>query len=86
MTKNSAFERHMLLSVNTVLRERQLSWTERWSLMGDFVICSQCLEEQPIDVANEPFMHLPGCVAIHYALYPWRELGKILNQLPPSSN
>ena len=45
-------------------------------------MCSQCLVAQPIDMAEQPFMHLPGCVAIQYGLNPWNELQQILSQLP----
>lgn len=76
------FERCVAFRNSSVLNERQIGWSGRWTLMGDFVVCSQCLVAQPIDMAEQAFIHLPGCVAIQYGLYPWHELQQILGQLP----
>lgn len=83
MDKNLLFERCVVLSSSNVLNERQIGWSGRWILMGDFVVCSQCLVAQPIDMADQVFIHLPGCVAIQYGLHPWHELQQILHKLPP---
>lgn len=52
--------------------------------MGDFVVCSQCLAAQAIDMADQPFpfAHLLRCVAIRYGLYPWHELKTLLEKIP----
>jgi hypothetical protein len=52
-------------------------------VMGDFVVCSQCLIAHPIDMADQAFAHSPGCVAEHLGLHPWHELRDILNAIPP---
>ncbi|KFE51720.1 hypothetical protein IV02_11065 [Pseudomonas syringae] len=83
MDKQGMFERCVALRDSSVLNERQIGWSGRWTLMGDFVVCSQCLVAQPIDMAEQPFSHLPGCVAIQYGLYRWHELQQVLGQLPP---
>jgi hypothetical protein len=83
MDKQFLFERCAALSASPVLNERQIGWSGRWTLMGDFVVCSQCLVAQPIDMADQAFMHLPGCMAIQYGLHPWHELSAVLSQLPP---
>lgn len=76
------FERCIALSVSHVLNERQIGWAGRWCLMGDFVVCTQCLAAQPIDHAQQSFPHLPDCVAREYCLNPWLELRQLLTQLP----
>ena len=83
MDKHAVFERCVTLSDSCVPNERLIGWSGRWTLMGNSVVCSQCLVDQPIDMADQPFLHLPGCVAIQYGLYPWYELQQILGQLPP---
>lgn len=82
MNKHGVFERCVALGDSSVLNERQIGWSGRWILMADFVVCSQCLVAQPIDMAEQSFTHSPGCVASRYGLYPWHELHQILRQLP----
>ncbi len=53
--------------------------------MCDFVVCTQCLAAQAIDLAHEPFAHAPDCVASQYGRHPWHELQRLLNQIPPLS-
>lgn len=37
MDKHDVFERCVTLSNSSVLSERQIGWSGRWTLMGDFV-------------------------------------------------
>lgn len=60
MNQDKVFERCVALSVSSVLNERLIGWSGRWTLMGDSVVCGQCLVAQPIDMAEQPFSHLPG--------------------------
>ncbi|KFE43847.1 hypothetical protein [Pseudomonas syringae] len=85
MGKHRGYERCMALSGSRVLGERQIGWSGRWCLMGDFVVCTQCLAAQAIDQAHEPFVHVPDCVARQFGLHPWHELQHILGQLPPQN-
>ncbi|WP_122662321.1 hypothetical protein [Pseudomonas viridiflava] len=82
MNRNVIFERCVELSASQVLNEQQIGWSGRWTLMGDFVVCSQCLVAQPIDMAHQKFVHLPGCLATQYGAYPWQELSSLLKQIP----
>lgn len=82
MEHKTVFRRCVQLGESSVLNDRQIGWSGRWSLMGDFVVCSQCLVAQPINMADQPFIHLPGCVAIQYGLYPWQELKGLLGSIP----
>jgi hypothetical protein len=50
--------------------------------MGDFVVCSQCLVAQPIDMADQPFDHSPDCLASQYGRHPWHELSEVLSTIP----
>ncbi|MEE3509655.1 hypothetical protein QN399_26040 [Pseudomonas sp. 10C3] len=83
MTEDSLFARCIALGHSPLLNERQIGWSGRWTLMGDFMVCSQCLAAQAIDRAHHPFPHLPDCVAIPHARSPWHELQRLLNQIPP---
>jgi hypothetical protein len=83
MRKKDSFIRYVVLGHSPVLSDRQTGWTGRWCLMGDVVLCSQCLAAQAIEQAHEPFEHMPGCVARHEGLHPWHELQYLLTQLPP---
>lgn len=85
MTDNTVFARCVALNASSRLNERQISWTGRWSLMGDFVVCTQCLAAQAVDLAHEPFSHAAGCVARKYGLHPWQELQQLLCQIPALS-
>lgn len=85
MTEDTVFARCVALDASAVLNERQTGWSGRWSLMGDFVICTQCITAQAIDRSHEPFEHLPDCVAREYSLHPWHELQRLLSQIPPLS-
>ena len=85
MEHKTVFQRCVALTGSSDLNERQIGWSGRWTLMGDFVVCSQCLLAQPIDMANQPFFHLPGCVSIQYGLYPWHELKILLEKIPQPS-
>lgn len=82
MDKQSLFELLVALGASDVLNERQLSWSSRWFLMGDFVVCSQCLVAQPIDMGDQKFEHLSGCLANQCRSQPWHELHAILSQIP----
>ena len=82
MTKDMLFARCVALSNSPQLGERQLGWAGRWCLMGDFVVCTQCMAAQAIDQAQQPFPHLPDCVARPSGLHPWHELQRLLSQLP----
>jgi len=89
MTDDTVFARCVALDASTRLNERLIGWSGRWSLMGDFVICTQCITaqgiDQGIDQADKPFEHLPGCVASQYGLHPWHELQRLLSQIPALS-
>jgi hypothetical protein len=52
MTEDTVFARCVALDASEVLNERQIGWSGRWSLMGDFVICTQCITAQSIDQAT----------------------------------
>ena len=56
-----------------------LAWTGRWSMMGDFVVCSECLATQTIYQADKPFEHMSRCSFMKTGLYPWRELKAVLS-------
>lgn len=83
MSDDTVFARCVALDTSVLLSERLIGWTGRWSLMGDFVICTQCITAQAIDLADEPFKHLPGCVAREYSVHPWHELQRLLSLIPP---
>ncbi|MBF4554729.1 MULTISPECIES: hypothetical protein [Pseudomonas] len=70
MTKDAVFTHCVALDRSKLLCERQIGWAGRWSLMGDFVICTQCQATQSISLAHEPFDHLPACAAAGYGLHP----------------
>ena len=82
MTEDTVFARCVTLDGSELLHERQIGWAGRWSLMGDFVLCTQCLAAQSIGLAQEPFEHAPDCVASQYGLHPWHELAHLLSQIP----
>lgn len=65
---DTVFARCVALDANEVLNERQIGWSGRWSLMGDFVICTRCISAQAIDQAHQPFQHSPDCVAREWVL------------------
>lgn len=65
------------------ISDQLIGWTGRWSLMGGFVICTQCLATQQVDMANHAFVRLPGCVATRHRGHSWHELSAVLNQLSP---
>ncbi|MDU8357266.1 hypothetical protein [Pseudomonas syringae group sp. J309-1] len=70
MTEDTVFARSVALDASAVLNERHIGWSGLWSLMGDFVICAQCITAQAIGRVHEPFEHLPDCVAREYSLPP----------------
>jgi hypothetical protein len=74
------------MSASNDLGERLIGWNGRWSIMGNFAVCSTCLASQPIDQASKPFTHFADCIVIAGDLYPWRELAAILGDLPPMLN
>lgn len=82
MDDHPVFARCVALDTSAVLNERQIGWSGRWSLMGDFVVCTQCLAAQSIGQACDPFEHEADCVARHYGLHPWHELQRLMNQIP----
>lgn len=82
MDKQSLYEHCVDLSGSTEINEQQIGWSGRWTLMADFVVCSQCLVAQPIDMASQSFQHAPGCIAKMYGAYPWYELIAILGNVP----
>ena len=84
MTAQTVFARCIALSGSRLLSERLIGWSGRWTLVGDFLVCTQCRAAQAVDEANRPFTHMPGCVASQHGLYPWNELQQILNKLPTS--
>jgi len=73
------------LSRSTVLSDQVIGWTGRWSMLGSFVVCSQCLAMQQVKDATERFLHLPGCKAIRSDQHPWHELANLLTHIPPLS-
>lgn len=81
MTDNTVFARCVALDASALLNERLIGWFGRWSLMGDFAICTQCVTAQGIDQADQPFEHLPDCVAREYSLHPWHELQQLLSRI-----
>jgi len=83
LASKSVFERCVALSASERLSERQIGWTGRWTIMGDFVVCTQCLAAQGIDAAHEPFLHHSNCVAEGYGLHPWHELLAVLAEIQP---
>jgi len=83
MTKETVFERCVTLDSSALLHERLIGWTGRWNLMGNFVVCTQCLAAQSIDLANQPFEHLAECVARDCCKRPWHELQRLLSEIPP---
>lgn len=85
MNKQSIYERCVDLSGSPLLSEQQIGWSGRWTLMADFVVCSQCLVAQPIDMASQSFQHSPDCLARFYGAHPWYELMAILDSIPPLS-
>lgn len=85
MNKQSLYEHCVDLSGSTDINEQQIGWSGRWTLMADFVVCSQCLIAQPIDMASQAFQHLPTCLANTHGAYPWYELTAILSNIPPMS-
>lgn len=85
MTEDTVFARCVTLDGSELLHERQIGWAGRWSLMGDFVLCTQCLAAQSIGLAQEPFQHAPDCVASQYGRHPWHELADLLSEIPSLS-
>ncbi|SFI36627.1 MULTISPECIES: hypothetical protein [Pseudomonas syringae group] len=63
MTDKTLFARYVALDNSARLNKRLIGWSGRWSLMGDFLICTQCITAQGIDQADRPLQHLPDCVA-----------------------
>ncbi|RMN40296.1 hypothetical protein SAMN05444506_11721 [Pseudomonas syringae] len=82
MDNNTVFAGRVVLDASAVLNERQIGWAGRWSLMGDFVLCTQCLAAQSIGQAFDPFEHKADCVARHYGMRPRHELQRLMNQVP----
>lgn len=82
MTMDTVFARCVALDRSHLLCERQIGWTGRWSLLGDFVICTHCLATQSISLAQQPFEHLDACIARGYGLHPWQELARLMSQIP----
>lgn len=82
MEKRALFDYCVALSGSSLISERQIEWSGRWTLMGDFVVCSECYVAQPIDMASQSFEHSPGCLANQYGRQPWFELIDVLSQIP----
>ncbi len=59
-----------------------IGWTGRWSMMGSFMICTQCLATQQVGESGEQFVHSKGCPAEHGGKYPWHELKSVLGMVP----
>lgn len=78
MTEDRVFARCVALGSSSLLHERLISWAGRWSLMGDFVMCTQCLAAQAVGEAHEPFEHVADCVGTGQGLHPWHELARLL--------
>jgi hypothetical protein len=70
------------LSLSHVISDQIIGWTGRWSIMGSFVLCTQCLAMQQASEANAPFVHLQNCIAEHHRRFPWHELATVLGKLP----
>lgn len=70
------------LSRSSCLSDQVIGWSGRWSVLGSFVICSQCLATQQIEDAATPFTHLEQCDAGGSPDYPWHELAELLIRLP----
>jgi hypothetical protein len=60
------------------------AWSTQWGLDGNAVHCAGCSAGQPARSAGEAFRHVADCPqAGDFTQYPWRELAKLLQQLPP---
>jgi len=62
--------------------EQLIRWSAHWDLLGNQMVCMECLAAQPAEEAGLPFVHLPGCTAKDGSPYPWRDLKAILRDLP----
>jgi hypothetical protein len=71
-----------ILAQSDRLSDKVIGWSGRWSILGSFLICSQCLATQQIDDSSEAFIHLPGCGAASRIDHPWHELMGLLAGLP----
>ncbi len=70
------------LRTSELLSDRVISWTGRWSMMGSFLMCSQCLAIQQVADADNPFTHLEDCPAAQNDQHPWQELASLMRQIP----
>jgi len=62
--------------------EQLIRWSTHWDLLGNQMVCMECLAAQPAEEAGQPFVHLSDCKAVSDSLYPWRDLKAILRDLP----
>jgi hypothetical protein len=70
------------LSDSDRISDQVIGWTGRWSMMGSFMVCTQCLATQQVDLSGEPFIHAKDCPAAQRGKYPWRELKSVLEMVP----
>ena len=61
--------------------QRMIAWSAEWALISGVVVCTSCMQSQPISKAEEPFPHDPRCAAKdEVASKPWAELHQILDE------
>ncbi|WP_397448706.1 hypothetical protein [Pseudomonas sp. NA-150] len=66
--------------------EKLIDWTARWTLLGNHLLCTECMAAQPARDADQPFAHGQCRLAPAGIQYPWSDLWKTLNELPVPLN
>jgi hypothetical protein len=62
---------------------RIILWNKRWSIAGDFIVCTICVTHQSMDSMSEPFVHADECPQKSERVErPWLTLASILNGIP----
>ncbi|TFW40900.1 hypothetical protein [Pseudomonas fluorescens] len=60
------------------------TWSLRWVLDGNMLLCARCCVGQFARDADQPFQHGAGCVInTEFAKHPWVELRDLLADLAP---
>lgn len=50
-------------------------------LLGGMVVCIDCMAQQTIENAHEPFQNSPNCDRNTDCLFPWEDLGELVGVL-----
>jgi hypothetical protein len=66
--------------------KRLIAWSSRWMLVGNHVLCGECMASQAARDAGQSFVHIDCDLDSGSSEYPWHDLREILTDLPSVPN